>query len=142
MSKTCCTGSSGVIGLLACSGACYHAVLSKRCSIAAMGENQDRLHDICYIAPVLSLIYGDSIGIPAAKKQLRDFDRVVAIEGCRSDCATKLLRAFEYEPDVQIYLSEGVRADPMDPLTSEDDARIDASVPETVEMILGAIGGV
>jgi hypothetical protein len=104
----------------------------------AMGENPDKFIDICFTAPTLALIYGDSVALEASKNDLKSFNNLIIVEGCRTGCASMMLDAMEIEPSARIYLSFAHREKTGFAVTSKDDAAINDAIPEVVDLILNA----
>ena len=126
-----------VLGLLSCSGSCVDATLSKRAAIRTMGDNPDEFIDIWYTASSLGLAYGDSIAVSASIQDLKNsFKDIVAIEGCKTACATKLLTDMGFKPAKIIYLSDKYKDDEKVGITLEEDIAIDNCVPDIVAKIV------
>ena len=103
-----------------------------------MGENPDKFIDICFTAPTLALIYGDSVALSASKNDLKSFKNLIVVEGCRTGCATMMLDAMNIEPSARIYLSYAYRKNNGYAVTPKDGTAISEAIPEVVDLILNA----
>ncbi len=104
----------------------------------AMGEHPDKFVDICFTAPTLALIYGDSVALDASKNDLKSFKNVIVVEGCRTGCASMMLNAMNIKPAEKIFLSSAYKKNNGFAVTPKDDEAISEAIPEVVDLILDA----
>ncbi len=87
----------GKIGLMNCSGACFPAILARRaCNIAAY--KSDVLEEVCLVEHTMPLLAGDPEAIERSKHDLLAYDHIIAVSGCGSACATRLLETYGIAP--------------------------------------------
>lgn len=60
----------------------------------------------------------------------------MAVEGCRTACATQLLTSMGFAAATTVVISEGHRSDEAIGLTAEQDQEIERQVPEVVQRIV------
>jgi len=83
------------------------------------------------------LAYGDSVAVSASIQDLKNsFKDIVAIEGCKTACATKLLTDMGFKPAKIIYLSNKYKDDEKIGITPEEDIAIDNCIPDIVAKIV------
>lgn len=87
----------GKIGVMNCSGACFPAILARRaCNVAAY--RSDSLEEVCLVEHTMPLLSGDGEAIGRSKQALESYDHLLAVSGCGSACATRLLEFYGIEP--------------------------------------------
>ena len=80
---------------------------------------------------------GNTIAVNASLKDFEtSFSEVIAVEGCKEACATKLLNSMGLKASKTLYLSDKYRRDEKVGLTWEDDLAIEKRVPEVAKQIL------
>lgn len=87
----------GKTGLMNCSGACFPAILARRaCNVAAY--RSENLAEVCLVEHTMPLLLGDPTAIQRSREDLESYDHMIAVSGCGSACATRLLEAYGIEP--------------------------------------------
>jgi uncharacterized metal-binding protein len=83
------------------------------------------------------LAFANKIAVNAAIQDFKtSFERIIAVEGCLTACATQLLTSMGFTPASTLVLSDKHRADERIGLTAEEDVEIEARVPEVVQRLV------
>jgi len=79
------------------------------------------------------LAFANKIAVGASVQDFKtSFSQIVAVEGCKTACATQLLTSMGFEAASTITLSEKYREDQSIGLTRKVDAELDKRVPGIV----------
>jgi uncharacterized metal-binding protein len=83
------------------------------------------------------LAFANKIAVNAAIQDFKtSFERIIAVEGCLTACATQLLTSMGFTPASTLVLSDKHRSDERIGLTAEEDVEIEARVPEVVQRLV------
>ena len=83
------------------------------------------------------MAFANKIAVGASVQDFKtSFSQIVAVEGCKTACATQLLTSMGFEAASTLFLSDNYREDEPIGLTAEVDAALDRRVPGIVEKLV------
>jgi uncharacterized metal-binding protein len=83
------------------------------------------------------LAFANKVAVNASLQDFKQsFEQIIAVEGCKTACATQLLTSMGLSAASTLHLSDKTRTDEKVGLTAQEDVEIDERVPGVVDQIL------
>lgn len=117
-----------MIGVMPCSGACNVGQMSTKAVVEAIQRRPGEIGFVCAL--------GLPLQIPGiVKKAHENYDRHIAVNGCKVACATKALQSVDLEPETSLLVTDAICYEKNGDLTDE------TRMPDLVESVLAAVDG-